>query len=102
MRDVFWQKEFDELIEEVKEVFRYGATKHGDNSSSPNFLEKDGYKCTLNESSKCALNHVAEGYYGHEKDLETGCHPFAHAIANLMMRYTRTKRGIVHPRDEES
>lgn len=89
-----------EVSEDTMQVFDFGAKKHPDSGSTPNFLTPEGNKCSLSVRGKSALGHVARafmqpGALDHESNLQH----ILHAIASLSIIYIRHKRGIIHPED---
>jgi hypothetical protein len=78
-------------ILDVLEVFKFGASKYAPWS----YLEQGHPSMNLKSRTKSIMNHVAEGSYNQVKiDDESGLHHYLHAIAGLIMLYTREKRGI--------
>lgn len=91
-----------EVMNDVIQVFDFGAQKHPDSGDTPNFLTPAGNKCSLKERGSGALRHVARTFMRPEYlDEESGLPELLHAIASLSILYIRHKRGIVHPEDKK-
>ncbi len=96
--------EIEEMLQEVMEdtmgVFEFGATKHPDSGSTPNFLTKNGNKCTHQVRHDSCFHHTAHSFAGFREDEESGLHPLLHLVGSACILYIRQKRGIVHDEDE--
>ena len=91
-----------EVLDDVMQVFDFGAKKHPDSGAKPNFLMEDGNKCSLKERGKSILGHAASSF---EKplalDSESNLPHLLHLISSAAILYIRAKRGIVHPEDAD-
>lgn len=90
-----------EVLVDTMKVFDFGATKHPDSGEIPNFLTKEGNKCSLKDRGSSILRHSAQcfGNIG-AKDHESNVQHILHLIASAAILYIRHKRNIVHPEDE--
>jgi hypothetical protein len=79
-------------------ILELGSAKH-DKDGEINYLKSDGKGCSHREMYDSMFHHLAEGYAGVVRDLETGEHPLLHLIARASILYMRQKRGLIHPKD---
>lgn len=84
-----------EVMQDVMQVFDFGAKKHPDSGDVPNFMTPNGNKCSLRERGSSCLRHSAEIFTGNNADNESGLHPALHLIASAVILYIRQKRGIM-------
>lgn len=90
-----------EVIVDTMQVFDFGAKKHPDSGENPNFLDKNGNKCSLYERGSGILRHGARTFMNPGKlDDESGLPEYLHLLASVAILYIRHKRNIVHPNDE--
>lgn len=89
-----------EVMNDVLQVFEFGATKHPDSGSTPNFLTEEGNKCAHKDRGSSCLRHAAELYAGKQHDDESNLHPALHLISSAAIMYIRQKRDIIHPGDK--
>jgi hypothetical protein len=76
--------------------------KHPDSGDIPNFLMEDGNKCSLHDRGSSILRHAARTFMNPTmKDVESGLPELLHLMSSVAVMYIRTKRGIVHPQDDE-
>lgn len=91
----------DEVKEDVMKVFDFGAQKHPDSGTTPNFLMKDGNCCGLKNRGSSVLRHSARTFMNPGlKDEESDLSELLHLMASASILYIRHKRNIVHPDDE--
>lgn len=89
-----------EVMVDVMQVFDFGAKKHPDSGDTPNFLEKNGNKCSKHDRGSSVLRHGARTFMHPEAlDEESGLPELLHLISSASVLYIREKRGIVHPND---
>lgn len=97
------QKIQDMLIEVARDtmhVFEFGAIKHPDSGDIPNFLTKNGNKCSLRERGSSVLRHAARTFMNPAlRDEESNLPELLHLMASVAILYTRQKRNITHPQD---
>lgn len=91
----------EEVMDDVMLVFDFGAKKHPDKGTVPNFLLSNGNKCGRRVRGSSCLRHAAEVFTGAERDHESNLPPELHLIASAAILYIRKKKGIVHPDDVE-
>lgn len=83
------------------QVFDFGAKKHPDSGDTPNFLEKDGNKCSKHNRGSSILRHSARTFMAPDmKDKESNLPELLHLLASVSIMYMRNKRNIVHPEDK--
>jgi hypothetical protein len=90
-----WEPEFRDFVQ---------VLLHSANTGKyplKNWLNKDGRRSTFREYHDSAFHHLAKSFAGIRYDNETGLDHLLHVAANAMMLYTRLKRGIKHPNDQE-
>lgn len=91
-----------EVMVDVLQVFDFGAIKHPDSGDTPNFLEKDGNKCSKHDRGSSVLRHSARTFMHPEAlDEESGLSELLHLISSASIIYIREKRKIIHPNDIE-
>jgi hypothetical protein len=91
----------DEVMEDVMQVFDFGARKHPDSGDTPNFLTPEGNKCSLHTRGSGVLRHAARTFMNpNAKDEESGLPEMLHLMSSIAILYIRNKRNIVHPEDE--
>jgi hypothetical protein len=104
-KDLCRQKIMQMLIEvcyDTMQVFDFGKRKHPDSGDIPNFLMEDGNKCSLHDRGSSILRHAARTFMNPTmKDVESGLPELLHLMSSVAVMYIRTKRGIVHPQDDE-
>jgi hypothetical protein len=88
-----------EVVEDVMQVFDFGAKKHPDSGEVPNFLTENGNKCALRDRGSSCLRHSAELLTGRTEDEESHLSPALHLIASASILYIRQKRNIIHGED---
>jgi hypothetical protein len=100
------QKIQDTLIEvarDTMQVFDFGATKHPDSGDIPNFLTKDGNKCSLRERGSSVLRHAARTFMNPKLlDEESKLPELLHLMASVAILYIRQKRNIIHSEDDNA
>lgn len=90
-----------EVLDDTMQVFDFGAKKHPDSGNTPNFLEKNGNKCSKLDRGSSILRHAARTFMCPEKlDDESGLSEYLHLLASVAIMYIRHKRNIFHPLDE--
>lgn len=97
--------ELPDEFSDFEQIMVTGAKKHGEN----NWLEPGGRKSSFKDMHASMFRHVAESYaagpwaFGTSlrEDYDSKKDPLLHAICRCMMMYTRLKRGIIHPDDEQ-
>lgn len=90
-----------EVMTDTMQVFDFGARKHPDSGDTPNFLEKDGNKCSKHDRGSSILRHGARTFTRPELlDEESNLPELLHLMASTAIMYIRNKRNIVHPDDE--
>lgn len=91
-----------EVLSDTMKVFDFGAKKHPDSASIPNFLTPEGNKCDLKTRGKSVLGHAASGFCHPEAlDEESGLPHLLHLISSAAILYIRHKRNIKHPIDQK-
>jgi len=89
-----------EVMKDVMQVFDFGARKHPDSGDTPNFLEKNGNKCSLHERGSSVLRHAARTFEHPERlDEESNLSELLHLLSSASILYIRHKRNITHPID---
>lgn len=89
-----------EVLGDILQVFDFGNQKHPDSGDTPNFLEKDGNKCSLHDRGSSVLRHAARTFMHPELlDDESKLPELLHLLASVSILYIRHKRNIVHPDD---
>lgn len=95
------QDMMQEIARDTMKVFDFGATKHPDSGDDPNFLTKDGNKCSLRERGSSVLRHAARTFMNPSLiDDESGLLELLHLMASVSILYTRYKRKIIHTEDD--
>ncbi len=90
-----------EVLIDTLQVFDFGAKKHPDSGDTPNFLEKDGNKCSLKDRGSSVLRHAARTFMNPSaKDEESDLIELLHLISSVSILYIRQKRNIIHPEDK--
>jgi len=97
--------EYPKEFEDYKEIMKMGAKKHGAN----NWLNSNGSKSSFKDMHNSMFHHIAESYAAgpyafnlpDRVDHESQLDPLLHAICRCQMMYTRLKRGLEHPEDDE-
>ncbi len=74
----------------VTNVLTRGAIKHGDETWRERVAEDAGTRTYLDK----AMRHIEEYRFGRKADHETGQHPLAHAICDLMFILEREEGGV--------
>ncbi len=91
----------NEVSRDVMQVYEFGASKHPDSSDNPNFLTKNGNKCSKHDRGSSILRHGARTFMHPEMlDKESGLPELLHLLSSVSIMYIRHKRKIVHPEDE--
>ncbi len=89
-----------EVVNDTMQVFDFGAAKHPDSGDTPNFLEKDGNRCSKKDRGSSVLRHAARTFMHPETlDEESNLHELLHLISSTAILYIRQKRNIIHPED---
>ena len=89
-----------EVLFDTMQVFDFGAKKHPDSGDTPNFLEKDGNKCSKHDRGSSILRHSARTFMHPEiLDSESNLPEILHLLASVSIMYIRNKRNIIHPQD---
>ena len=93
-----------DMLEEIKtdvlQAFDFGAQKHPDSGTTPNFLTLEGNKCSLHERGSSVLRHAARTFMHPEAiDAESQLPELLHLMASCVILYIRQKRNIIHPED---
>lgn len=88
-----------EVMDDVMQVYDFGARKHPDSGDTPNFLTPAGNKCSQMVRGNSCLHHSADVRSGVQSDHESGLHPALHLISSAAILYIRQKRNIIHPDD---
>lgn len=90
-----------EVLDDAMQVFDFGAKKHPDSGDTPNFLEKNGNKCSKHDRGSSILRHGARTFMNPGMiDEESRLPELLHLLASASIMYIRHKRNIVHPMDE--
>lgn len=90
-----------EVMNDTMQVFDFGARKHPDSGETPNFLTKNGNKCSLKDRGSSILRHSARTFMNPGMlDEESNLQELLHLMASVSIMYIRNKRKIVHPEDE--
>lgn len=91
-----------ETAVDTLQVFDFGARKHPDSGDTPNFLEKNGNKCSLHDRGSSILRHGARTFMNPDMlDVESNLQELLHLLASVSIMYIRNKRNITHPLDEK-
>lgn len=91
-----------EVLNDTMQVFDFGAAKHADSGSTPNFLTVNGSKCSLHDRGSSILRHAARTFmHPGVLDEESELQELLHLMASISIIYIRHKRNIVHSDDEE-
>ena len=89
-----------EIRLDVMQVFDFGNQKHPDSGDTPNFLEKAGNKCSLQDRGSSILRHAARTFMHPESlDSESKLPELLHLLSSASILYIRHKRNIIHPDD---
>ena len=97
------QDMLSEVTRDTMKVFEFGAAKHPDSGDTPNFLTPNGNKCSLRERGSSVLRHAARTFMNPNLlDEESRLLELLHLMASVAIIYTRQKRKIVHPEDENA
>lgn len=89
-----------EVANDTMQIFDFGAKKHPDSGDTPNFLTRNGNKCSLRERGSSVLRHAAATFMNPGKlDDESKLQEILQLIASASILYIRHKRNIVHPED---
>ncbi len=90
-----------EIVQDIMQVFDFGAKKHPDSRDTPNFLTPEGNKCSLKDRGSSILRHSARTFMNPSmKDDESGLPELLHLMSSIAIMYIRHKRNIVHPEDK--
>jgi hypothetical protein len=91
-----------EVMQDTLKVFDFGAAKHPDSGDTPNFLMKDGNRCSLKDRGSSVLRHAARTFEHPEAlDEESNLPELLHLLSSASILYIRHKRNIIHTTDEE-
>ncbi len=90
----------EEVALDVIQVFDFGAKKHPDSGTTPNFLMPEGNKCSLKERGSSVLRHAARTFMNPSiRDEESNLIELLHLLSSTAIIYIRLKRNIIHPDD---
>ena len=91
----------EEMVNDTMQVFDFGASKHPDSGDVPNFLTKNGNKCSLKDRGSSILRHSARTFMNPGMlDEESNLQELLHLLASVSIMYIRYKRNIIHSEDE--